>query len=291
MSARLISLRAHIGGNVTGDRGTFPGPGHSRRDRSLSLYDTGERIVFNSFAGDDAGAVQAYLAGAGLDVGASRAASPEERREMAKARRAARLEYERRDAEHRRIAMALYPADGELSGEALDYLAGRGLSAPDPHAELRFVANCPRSPYNPADQRSGAAIVARVVDPYGEPLGVHVTFLRPKFRMMLGPQSGGVVRLSQPTKTLAVAEGIETALAYTQLTGVPCWAARSALGLEQFKPPTGVERLIIAADGDAAGMRGAEALYDSCRRYVHASIDAAPGGLDWNDVLGVQHGR
>jgi putative DNA primase/helicase len=285
MSARLITLRAHLGGNVTGDRGTFPGPGHSKRDRSLSLYDTGDRIIAHSFAGDDITAIRAHLAPYGVEVGCERELSDEERRAFAALRKKARIEAMEAERQHKQVAKMLWDASEPLQREPVAYLASRSIRSVSPHADLRYLSACPASPYRP-DGRASPAMIARVVDPYDTFLGVHITMLPTRFRMMLAHQRGGVVRLSEASQTLAIAEGIETALSYTALTGIPCWAARSATGIEQFNPPNCVTELIIAADGDAPGMAAAKAFLARCKSFVRQiRIDAAPEGKDWNDVL------
>ena len=49
---------------------------------------------------------------------------------------------------------------------------------------------------------------------------------------------------------LAVAEGIETALAYAALTGTPTWAALSSAGMSRLEPPDGLRWLVVAAGID-----------------------------------------
>ncbi|MNY43919.1 hypothetical protein D3C86_1789040 [compost metagenome] len=88
---------------------------------------------------------------------------------------------------------------------------------------------------------------------------------------------------------LAVAEGIETAVAFHLLTGLPTWAAVSAGGLEAIAIPPEVEEVVIAADHDASGtgqvaaIALARRLKAEGRRY-RFELPTAPG-MDWNDVL------
>lgn len=52
MSAREIALA--LGGDVVSvNRVAAPGPGHSSKDRSLSILITGSGFIVHSFAGDD----------------------------------------------------------------------------------------------------------------------------------------------------------------------------------------------------------------------------------------------
>jgi putative DNA primase/helicase len=49
----LRQIAAALGGEVCGQQVLAPGPGHSRRDRSLSVRLTADGFIVNSFAGDD----------------------------------------------------------------------------------------------------------------------------------------------------------------------------------------------------------------------------------------------
>ena len=71
---------------------------------------------------------------------------------------------------------------------------------------------------------------------------------------------GACVRLFRFADTLAIAEGIETALAFTESTGIPCWSADSAAGMEKATIPGGVKNLIVVADGGKVGKKSAYTL-------------------------------
>jgi putative DNA primase/helicase len=140
-------------------------------------------------------------------------------------------------------------------------------------------------------------MVARVRNADRAPIGLHVTFLNERgkkafgdrSRLMYGRVASGAVLLATVRRdgVLAVAEGIETALAFEQLHGVPTWAALSTSGLQTFRPPAIVRRLIIAADSDdgGAGMKAAQALAERVSRLCAAEIRPAPEGRDWADVV------
>lgn len=87
---------------------------------------------------------------------------------------------------------------------------------------------------------------------------------------------------------MALAEGIETALAVREATGWPVWACVSAIGLERVQLPPEVHEAIICADHDKAGLEAANAL---ARRLLSENrrvrLAAPPkAGEDWLDVLG-----
>lgn len=108
-------------------------------------------------------------------------------------------------------------------------------------------------------------------------------------KAMLGAVSGGAVRLSNGDGALVVAEGIETALSLCSgLLSAPAtvWAALSASGIRRLRLPDTPGRLVVAADGDAAGREAASSLGDRARGLGWSvSIRPAPDGMDFNDVL------
>lgn len=72
---------------------------------------------------------------------------------------------------------------------------------------------------------------------------------------------------SPPEKHLIVAEGIETALAASELFGLPAWAALSANGIKQFEPPENT-RILIVADNDIPRPVGYEAAHDLAVKLI-----------------------
>ena len=104
--------------------------------------------------------------------------------------------------------------------------------------------------------------------------------------MMLGPCSGGAVRLAEPVDRLMVGEGIETCLAAMQAMGQPVWAALSTSGLRTLDLPEQIRDVIVLADGDEPGKAAAT---DCGRRWKregrHVRIARPPQGQDFNDLL------
>lgn len=285
-------VRLHGGDLFAGGRAArIPGPGHSRRDRSLSLtLGHGGRVVFYSHAGDDCRSVMAYL---GLEPGAARRESRAEGLALSRARLAAIRAEQDRDAA---FCARVWDATRPIAGTAAErYLASRGLEAAGCEV-LRFHAAAPRCkharPEAPAPQ---AAMVALVSDAAGRPRALHLTYLSPDGRKAFGPGSrrmfgataGCAVRLCRaaPGRPLAVAEGIETALAYRALTGMAVWACLSTAGLRSFRPPAGIAELVIAADHDASGA-GLKAARVLAERAARGRIEMpARQGWDWADVV------
>jgi putative DNA primase/helicase len=144
------------------------------------------------------------------------------------------------------------------------------------------------------------AMIARVDDANGYIATLHRTYLTVDGhkaavssvkRLMpcprYGATKGGAVRLFPAGETLAVSEGIETALAIYVMTKSPCWAAVSATGLSQFTPPDEPKLVCICADNDAAGVQAAKELTPRLQAYgkrVKVLIPDEPGS-DWADDL------
>ena len=174
--------------------------------------------------------------------------------------------------------------------DAQRYLAGRRL-LPIPDG-LRAHAG---AEYWQERERIGryAALLAPVRDLDGELVSLHVTYLHDGWKLreheprkLLGPLRGRVgcaVRLGEAGAVLGVAEGIETALAAMQVHGVPTWAALSAAVLAKFQPPACVEKLVIFADRDVAGLEAAWKLRDRLQIECELQVPSPPA-KDWADV-------
>ena len=269
-----------LGGEWRPGGGLCRCPAHDDRTPSLSVRPGERRLLFHCFAGCETEKVLRALAGLQLLGSASAPCATPAASTPADP-----------DARHRGAAERLWAAARPIRGSPAErYLQSRGLTIAA--SDLRFH---PRTPYG----RGAAvlfrpAILAAVRDESGL-LAVHRTFLEPSTARLadlplpkraLGRIGRGAVRLRPPQGgMLGWAEGIESALAATQLTGIPCWAT---LGTERFAHvalPPSVPRLILFLDNDAGGRR-AEMLARKAQRgcEVEARYPAA-AGADWNDVL------
>ncbi|MER8438329.1 toprim domain-containing protein [Mesorhizobium sp. M1312] len=288
---RIAELAKRLGGDVNGRWINIPGPGHSRRDRSLGiLLDRKESnaLRIHSLAGDDLvdcrDHVRARLQAISKDgsfrvegdTGVDDNAAP----------------WRGRIFSALKIWEQSFPPHGTI---VETYLATRGclLSPSITAAEtLRFHPCCPFGPGN--ELPAMIALMRDVIT--GEPRGIHRTALKedgtgkramprgssPK--MMLGIASDAAIRLQPASSLLGIAEGIETAFSASQIFGVPVWAVMSAGGVSSLPVLKGLRRLIIFADHDAAGLQAAR----RCAwRHAKAGTDVEvryPPTLnsDWN---------
>jgi putative DNA primase/helicase len=142
------------------------------------------------------------------------------------------------------------------------------------------------------------AMVAPIIAPDGRMLALHRTYLRsdghkadvPTVKKLTGTAgllAGACIPLHKPAQgCIGIAEGIETALAAWSASGLPTVAAYSAGNLAAWRWPAGVQRLVIFADHDRAGIEAAESLQ---ARAVRAGLQSSvmtptDAGADWCDV-------
>ena len=281
----LAAIARALGGDLYagGGRANVPGPGHSAADRSVSLMLSNGRVIAHSFAGDGWRAVLDDLFERGLvdrdgrltGAGVASAAS----RPSARARRA--------------IAQDLWgqgrPIPGTLSEK---HLRRRGVASASP--ALRHHPGVPAAIYAARGLRR-LALVAAITPPAGEVTGVEVTYLAPngdRARMPLARKTIGVrppgsaVRLDPPAPQMLVGEGVATCLSAAARFGLPAWALLSTGNLRAWRPPPGVEFVVIAADRGRDGERSALVLAAALRAMgVRGAIRWPPAPFgDWNEA-------
>lgn len=167
-----------------------------------------------------------------------------------------------------------HPLTGE--DEASRYLRFRGLPPSQTSPSLRFVEALE---YHHQGRYIGVfpALIAKVVHPWWGRVALHRTYLRqgglgkapvpaPKKLtrpIFAGATKGAATRLGMAGSRLAVAEGLETALAVQAMTSWATWAAVSAGGMAVLEVPDSVREVLIAADHDpvnpTTGLRPGEA--------------------------------
>ena len=215
----------------------------------------------------------------------------------------------------RAVWSAAIALDDPGAGTARLYLANRGIAPSCEAANLRFH---PALAYHDGDRVFRGrypALIARVSAADGSGVTLHRTYLTADGRKADVPQpkklmshpgnrsmKGAAIRLFPAvTDVLAVAEGIETALAVRELTGLPCWSAIATVFMREFEPPAGIKQVLVFADKDSngAGERAARELItrmwargvSAGMRLPQLPIPLGKKGIDWLDVLNVRSGR
>ena len=142
----------------------------------------------------------------------------------------------------------------------------------------------------------GNCLVSKVTNVQLDGTGIHITNMDTKVRRSHGTLKGGAIRLCSltPAKTvtgvhvICLAEGIETAIAYSQLSSKPCWSLISATGLSNFDLKGSFTRntkIIVAADFDGAGISACESLVRKNPGWEIDMVLPENYGTDWNDCL------
>jgi hypothetical protein len=183
---------------------------------------------------------------------------------------------------------------GPVAGTVAErYLtAHRGLSGPFPPS-LRFAPAI----FQPRLRRRLPALLAAVQAPDRRVIAVQATWLLPDGskalpatpRWTFGMIGDGAVRLGAATGKLGLAEGVEDALAVSQLSRLSqlsCWACLGAARMHRARIPDGVRELHIFADDDEAGRTAAERtarIHRDAGRRVFVRLPPV-GFKDWGEV-------
>jgi hypothetical protein len=304
MTAAAQSLRdiaREHGGEFRNGAAYIPTPGHSKHDRGTVIR---ERR-------DGSGGLYVHCfqdPAAGLDVKRELGLDDQEpRKPLTKAERKAYAQQKAKEEAEREAA--------QLAKAAGIWNHGRPLRLSDPAGVYLTQARCiPADVVREAIEAGAlryaemwgkpALIVLARSMATGEPRAVQITRVKrdgsgkadiTNARLSFGPIKGCAARLSREFG--AVAEGLETALSFRALHGVPCWALLGTSQLGAFIPPAGAKRVIIAADGDAPDSMAAGIVCDTFDRLrkthrvllaTAERIEDAEGRViakDWSDTL------
>ncbi|MEI8153560.1 MAG: toprim domain-containing protein [Hyphomicrobiales bacterium] len=288
------SIAAALGGRRGGRGWIARCPAHNDRSPSLSICDAGDgKVLVHCHAGCEQVHVIDVLRSRGLwEPGDRRPGEFIHRQPLPPSRDQRGHEVAGRIEAARAIWKAAVPAVGT---PVETYLVSRGLNLPLTPT-LRFHAELK----HPVGGMWPAMVSLVTCGTDNEPVGIHRTFLsqqgggkapvKPQ-KMMLGPCSGGAVRLGaiQAGRWLLIGEGIETTLSVMQACELPGWAALSATGIKSLVLPAAAAMVLICADNDSNGT-GERAANDAGERFLREGrkvrIAMPPSsGTDFNDVF------
>jgi hypothetical protein len=273
-----------LGGEVSGCNVQAPGPGHSARDRSLSIKidpATPEGFLVNSFAGNDPMVCRDHVRAAlGLCLRPERSIELPPRRE-------AHRGYARddRDQGTANVLRIWGEAREVRDTPAWNYLHRRGVdlaALPDCIGDaLRWHVLCPWE-----SSRHGCIVALWTDTLTSEPRAIHRRPITPQGECIahwraLGPTAGCIIRLwpdHEVAQGLVVGEGIETVLvAATRMQHrstlvQPAWAAGDAGHLASLPLLAGIRALTLLVDHDASG-HGQRAAAECTRRWTGAGCE------------------
>lgn len=266
-SQELVDLVGSLGGTWHGRTAMCRCPAHADDTPSLSLRQGNRGILVTCFAGCNRDDVL---------------------RELRRAPRRGRFTYADSGGGQSGNAARLWdnalPVKGTLAER---YLRLRHLWPTT--EDLRFHPRCPYGPkpfttFHPAllvavrEGRRLTAVQRIFLDP---------TTARYEMKLMLGRPGRAAWQGDRPANgVLALAEGFETARAFTLLHQIPCWSSMGARRLDQIFLPSSLTSLILAGDNDAEGQI---AIDRATLRYSRADLTITPmvprDAKDWAKVL------
>jgi len=300
----LRSIARALNGEVVSGQVSCPGPGHSPKDRSLSLKLSASApmgFIAFSHCGDSFADCRDYVAEKlGLDRNGWKSEHPEAKPAPQPPKDDGKADFNHRIAAS--IVRALKPI--AASPDAMRYLEVERkiniaaitdvLERTDAigwHPECLF-----REPGRTLDGKRLGAIVGIMTDPLtAKPTdGITRTYLDSRGHKIgkangLGP--AGLVRLTPDedvTHGLFLAEGLETALAAMSIGLRPTWSAGSTSIMSKFPVLSGIQSITILGDNDENGA-GERAAREAGQRWKEAGrvvrVWISPARGDFNDLL------
>ena len=264
----LVDIVGALGGRWAGYIAMCPCPAHNDKEPSLSIRQGDRGILVTCFAGCDREDVLRELRRV-------RSGHHYPIPEPGQTRRPSTGEH-------------IWEQAVDVSGTLAErYLARRNLLPAPP--DVRFH---PRCPYMPKPRTVFLPALLIAVREIRRLVAIQRIFLDPATgdyvrKVMLGMPATGAWRGRAGGSTLAVAEGFETADAFTRMNGIPCWASLGARRLDQLVIPSAVTKLLIAEDNDPEGRRAAA---NAEERYARPGLTierAPPPSIfkDWANAL------
>jgi putative DNA primase/helicase len=283
----LRSIALALGGDVAGRQVLAPGPGHSPRDRSLSVTLSSthpDGFVVYSHASDPWQDCRDHVRSR---LGSGRAPL-----------RAPRGHAAPFPADNTARAVALWNGAVDPRGTRVErYLRRRGLDLPDDIAGriARYHEACPWRAEDGTIQYRPAMLTAFRLITTDRLVAVHRTLISDAGekidRRMLGPVAGAAIKIDADENVeqgLTVGEGFESCLAAHALGFRPVWALGSADAIAKFPVLSGIDTLTILAETDDSGAN-ANAVRSCGNRWAAAEreiIVATPRVVgDMNDAL------
>ena len=275
------SIARELGGDVVGrDQVVAPGPGHSRHDRSLSIYiseTAPDGFRTHSHAGDNWQDCRDYVKDRlGIDRDSWRDRAPEAKAAPVK------ITLDPPDPIKIDSALRLWAEGVDPAGTPVEtYLQSRSLELDVDGEVLRWHP----------DIRAMLALFRNIQT--NEPQAISRTFLdheaRKVERKFMGPTKGAAIKLDADEDVLGglhIGEGIETCMAARMLGLKPTWALGSAGAIAAFQVLSGVECLSLLREHDEANTRAADACANVWAATGREVINIRPkAGKDINDSV------
>jgi hypothetical protein len=250
VDARTVAVA--LGGDVIGrDSVLAPGPGHSRKDRSLSIKlcaGAPKGFIVHSHAGDDWRDCRDLVC-ARLQLNLLHSH---------RGPRVARKQNDDDNAERIKWALRVWNQSRDTHGTIIErYLASRRLTLPG-HMADEVVRFHPSLSFEGSKVGAMVALFRDIAT--DRPSGIHRTFLddgaRKLGRRMVGRVRCAAIKLDDDasvTLGLTIGEGLETCLAAWLAGFRPVWALGSVSGIASFPVLPGIDAITILGEVDDGG--------------------------------------
>lgn len=267
-SQELVDIVAGLRGKWHGSYAMCRCPAHADGEPSLSLRQGDRGIIVHCFAGCQPSDILREL------------------RRVTPALGSPMPQY--REATGTPNVLRLWEQGVGIAGTlAQRYLQTRGL--PDDLPDIRFHPRCPHKP-KPHTEYKPAVLVA--VRERLRLAAVQRIFLNPETayrteKVMLGrPGQGAWSPPLNGARSLAIAESMEDAAAFTAMHGIVCWSSLGAERLHLLSIPSQIDELIIAEDNNRPGRAGAERAIGAYQRDgLRVSRQSPEPFEDWAEAI------
>lgn len=267
---RIVKELGGKGSYWHGGKGLCRCPAHDDADPSLSVAQTPDRVLVKCFAGCDQTTVLNALRAAGLWSDRDEFGLPARRRAPL---RDPTPSIDTDEIANRDAARQIWAASGPLQRSAAAlYLWSRGINMLRFPPTLRAAAAL----YNTESKKALPALIAAIQDGQNKVTAVQRIWVLDKLvteggvgpakgtkaplriaKKTLGPMTDGAVRLGPASRTLGIAEGIETGLSAKAIYSLSVWVSCGAWRMGNIALPDIVQNVVIFGDTGTEGEKAA----------------------------------
>jgi len=140
-------------------------------------------------------------------------------------------------------------------------------------------------------------MLSLIQDSKGKGVSYHITYTQNGEKINIAPSrkimppkgtiTGAAIRLHEHEGHICIAEGVETALAASKISGLPAFSVMNAHCMATFEPPEGVKAVDVYADNDRSfvGQKSAYQLAETLQsKGIRVNVKVSPiPGEDWLD--------
>jgi Toprim domain len=268
-----LTIVAKLGGKWSGDSAMARCPAHKDRTPSLKISQGENNILVWCYAGCNGSDV---LTAIRQQTGASTASSR------------AKEEYRPRNTDiHRHIWSRGIDITGTLAERYLRDVRGIELTPPD----ILFHPRCPQGKKREGTYKELPALLVGIYRAHTL-VAVQRIFLDPNTaqytaKMIIGDNRGGLWPSTFPEPNIRIAEGFETAVAFSQITGIHAGAAFGNRNLPYFELPSNTKHVTLLPDNDQEGQTWTDkAIALRLDQGLLADAHPCPSRYgDWADIL------